>query len=441
MRSSFSFLPLLALPFLALPPAAHGQSGGDLPSLSGYVTETHSSTEVTVDGRNVRIAPGATLYAYEGKTRDTLSQPTSFYLGEYLKVYGKTDQTHILRATRVDRIDAPLDSISGKAIIDLSPAVSNLRTNERVLRADGYLLHISPGTELILDKPLQALADLGTNQWIEFHGNLRSDGSVSVVSAKVGQNLISKAESDLHEKKEFEPAKVTEADKQTRANKVFLGVNLKKIPAYENAEMQARVDRIAASLIPKYQRDLLQTDPTKLKFRFQLVDLPKTNFAFSFANGINLVPYQLVERLGNDSQLAAILADNIAEILEKQAFRSAPAFKMVTATSWVVTGAEIFVPGIGLATGIGLGTDLVGGGIAGHLIELQNQQSGRVSLCLLHDAGYDLSEAPIAWWLLAGKENKPLTSIKLPHRALYLYEMLGRAYRPEVMPPAPIPAT
>jgi hypothetical protein len=64
------------------------------------------------------------------------------------------------------------------------------------------------------------------------------------------------------------------------------------------------------------------------------------------------------------------------------------------------------------------------------------EQSGRVSLGLLHDAGYDLQQAPIAWWLLASKPSKNLVDTKIPPRAINLYQTLGIVWKnyPSVLP-------
>jgi hypothetical protein len=58
--------------------------------------------------------------------------------------------------------------------------------------------------------------------------------------------------------------------------------------------MQERVERIGNGLIPAYQRDLLADDPTKIDFRFQVVDWAKRHDAMTLSNGIVLIPEQLV---------------------------------------------------------------------------------------------------------------------------------------------------
>jgi hypothetical protein len=60
-----------------------------------------------------------------------------------------------------------------------------------------------------------------------------------------------------------------------------------------------------------------------------------------------------------------------------------------------------FVPGLGLAS--------EATGIAAHNIQTNLlNQSGRVSLGYLHDAGYDIRQARLAWWTLASKPKKTL---------------------------------
>ena len=65
-------------------------------------------------------------------------------------------------------------------------------------------------------------------------------------------------------------------------------------------------------------------------------------------------------------------------------------------------------------------------GIAAHeIVTKTEEQSGRVSLGLLHDAGFDIDQAPVAWWLLASNKPEPTSRISMPHRAAYIYRALG----------------
>jgi predicted Zn-dependent protease len=151
--------------------------------------------------------------------------------------------------------------------------------------------------------------------------------------------------------------------------------------------VQERVDRIGNSLIPAYQRDLPADDPTKVDLRFQVVDGAKRRDAMTLSNGIVLIPEQLVVRLESDAQLAAVLADNIACALEKQDLRAIPARRALTASDVSLWAGGAFVPGLGLAPVV---TD---GVTKSQMQRHAEEQSGRVSLVLLRQAGYDITEA------------------------------------------------
>lgn len=198
--------------------------------------------------------------------------------------------------------------------------------------------------------------------------------------------------------------------------------------------MQARVDRIGARLIPEYQRNLRNGDLSKISFRFQLIDNSKFQDALTLPNGIILVPRQIVERLPEDAQLAAVLADNIACALEKQTYRLMPAYTAMSGAQIASDIGGFFVPGLGLATGIANYASAKS--IRTNLLE----QSGRVSLGLLHDAGYDIQQAPVAWWTLATKPSKMLSETAPPPRALNLYRTIGVVWT-SVSQPLDIPTS
>jgi len=184
--------------------------------------------------------------------------------------------------------------------------------------------------------------------------------------------------------------------------------------------MHARVSAIGAKLIPKYQRELPDGDEDKINFRFHLVDLDGVHDALTLPSGIILVPHQVVERMQNDSQLATVLADNIASGLEKQFFQIMPGGCVVPSLYLAGLVGSAFVPRPGASV-----PALLAVGGEDKLMVHNMEQSGRVSLMLLHDAGYEIDEAPVAWWLLASRKPKGLEETSMPPRAEYLYKVLG----------------
>ncbi|HEY3990611.1 MAG TPA: hypothetical protein VGM02_15020 [Acidobacteriaceae bacterium] len=47
----------------------------------------------------------------------------------------------------------------------------------------------------------------------------------------------------------------------------------------------------------------------------------------------------------------------------------------------------------------------------------------------MHDAGYNLAEAPQTWWLLAAKKPTPRSEITMPDEAIYAYITIGSMWR------------
>jgi hypothetical protein len=262
---------------------------------------------------------------------------------------------------------------------------------------------------------LNSLADVQPGDWIEYKGRQRADGILVAEDAKFSPNVVSKGEGRLRARNDYDASAVPASASQNGVMKTLNGIDYKKIPAWTDPAMQARTAVIGEKLIPAFEKAMPDTDPAKIDFRFQLVDGKKLRNTAGLPSGIILVPHEVVERMQNDSQLAAVLADGIAFAMEKETYR------MQGRITGVAVGAFlVFNPFI--AYGITSGTKSAA-------LTKEEEQSGRVSLELMRDAGYDIDQAPQAWWLLAAKKLEPISEIPLPDRAAHLYRMLGTTWR------------
>jgi hypothetical protein len=395
------------------------------PAIAGYVTAITSPAIFGVNGMHVQCTGQTQLEQADASGEKLTTQTTQDrYLGQAIDIYGAVNKkTHTIVATKVIvHLVSPV-KLSGTAIIDHVPADPHQASGERLFSADGYRILITTQTQTTLTPPLTSLANIETNVWLKYTGKQRPDGVLVADTAVFTANVIPKGEDQLRTKNEYDTKAVDQDSKQSATSKFFLGTNVKKNPPYEDAAMQARVDRIGASLIPTYQRNLPDTDAAKINFRFQVIDEPQWHDARTLPNGIILVPRQVVQRLQNDSQLATVLADNIACALEKQTYRQVPANHKMIAAQLAADGGAFFVPGLGLAT------VLANYKVEAAILRHAEEQSGRVSLVFLHDAGYDISEAPNAWWLLAPKKPQDMIDTPLPERAAYLYQTIGTTWR------------
>jgi hypothetical protein len=314
--------------------------------------------------------------------------------------------------------------VTGLGIVDaVLPLPSAASPSDRLIRADGYPVLISAKTETSFDAPLSSVSDIHVNVWISFHGLQGPDGIVVADKAAFGQNGETHGEDSLRKKNEYDPAAVDPNKRQGILSRDFRGLDLKQIPPYQDQAMQARIDSIVAKLVPRYQRDLPDTDKTKIHFRFQLIDNDGWLDIFTLPSGIILVPYQVIERMQNDSQIAAVLAHQIASELEKQPLDAHNQRVQTVEIDVVSAVAGGLVPGLGLAS-------IATGSEAAKMERLRQEQGDRVSISLLRDAGYDTSQAPLAWWLLSSNQPQDLAAIPLPRRALFLYQFLGETWPP-----------
>ncbi len=385
------------------------------PAVYGVVTDAGTPERFRVEGEEVVCTPATMTETQIGAgMREGHAGCEQFRLGQTVGVYGKRNKAlHAIEATRTETERPRMRKLEGYAVVDRQPTQSGSAWS---VNADGYRLLVDEKTHAQFAPPMQAMRDVGANTWVRYSGRQQPDGSVALETVDFSPNFVNEREDKLREKAEFDPATVTESDRQSGLSKAFRGFDPKRFPAYNDAAMQGRISSIGQRLVPAYQAALPENNPTRINFRFQVIDQQKMRDALTLPNGIILVPHQVIERLANDDQVAAVLADNVAAALEKQSFRLIPTAQGMTAAEAAGAVGGAFVPGLGLAT-------LVAGGAAGEkMLRRAEEQSGRVSLELMHDAGFDMAEAPMAWWLLASGKPKPITEIALPYRAAYLYQ-------------------
>ena len=395
------------LGFVALPFAY----GGSAPVLTGFITEMETPSSFRVDGTTVLCSPTVTVGTGTGCA--------SLHLGQTVKVYGKRDHhSGSVAATGIVPVAPARHKLEGVAIVDaVAPAGESA---EWSFRADGYRMLMTPATA----RPTSAKAaqhgpaDPQTNLWVHYAGTQDARGVLVLTLVEFTPNTVGETERKLRERLEFNPAANTDAHAQGGLSKTLLGVDVTRSPIHEDAAMQARVSALGKRLIPAYQKQLPDTDPTKILFRFQVVDQPRFRDAITMPNGIILVPYQVVEQLQDDAELAALLADNLAYALEKEDFRTlrkAQVFSAMEVAGWAAGS---------------VGPAVAGGSLNSTVQRHAEEQSARVSLSLLADAGFPVGAAALTRWRLDLPPGKPLEAMRPSPRAVYLYQMIDSTWSP-----------
>lgn len=296
---------------------------------------------------------------------------------------------------------------------------------EPVFQADGYRIRIVSTTATKFGSGLKTLADVGTNTWVGYEGR-RLQGN-EILASRVA--FVKARKLKLVPQEPYvmptEPSLIdadgalVSAHKKIRMSDASDACGWHKVVM--DVAMQERVRRLGMNMLPTYQKDLPDDSPSKLRLRIYVVEAPEFHEDIECTEGMVLIPRQVVERLTNDDQLAAIMANAVAYSIEMQSARLFKDFLEINAAEFAGFVAGDFVPGGGLVG------SYLGGEVVGYEIhKRQQEQAARISLTLMADAGYDPRQAPEAWKLLWPKKlPKDLSTLEYPGRAKYQLDMLG----------------
>ncbi len=407
--------------------------------IEGYISVIHPPMGFEVDGRRFDIS-SATSFGLMGSNSTSTASPLreALRVGVYVQVAGRDPGPFKpIVATTVLIRDDWNRKISGIGVITrvLSPAPMT------VFEADGYLIRITPSTQLAFLGDLSSLTEVSANTWLNFSGKRGKDGIIEATKAQ----FIPAKPTKFKAAKNIEIATVktrpagakdgamtsegtgtpaTTADgaslQQDEQLKIGLG-RWHTLPA--DQPLQQRVHRIGMALVPAYQRDMADDNPSKIHFRFFAVDNNKWRGAVCLLDGAVLVPTQTIERLRNDDQLAAVVADGVACNLQRQTARAVTTMRKELGVDIAIDVAGAFVPGLGLAVlGPGLFTSKE--------IATMQEERLRIALALMSDAGFDPWQAPEAWRLLASPKKLPadLASLTYPDSSCYQLGILSLQY-------------
>ncbi|MGA7522870.1 MAG: hypothetical protein WBW84_10330 [Acidobacteriaceae bacterium] len=424
---------LLVCCVVCLTAAAAAQDSDPVPALTGYVTRVNSAADFDVSGWHIVCGP-------ETKTTMLPQHPSRRHgydsgcpqepprIGLPAAVWGTLDRKQqAIQATQLDLGPVPLGNIFSYGIIE---AILSQSPQSLIVRADGLTIRVDSPIHPEFKAPLHSLADVTTNVWLDYKGEQEADGTVLAGEARFKPNWPNPKAEKTRARTDYNPFQVTKPG--NGAAEVLIGVNAMKIPTWPDAAMQARVAAIGKKLVPAYQRHLPVGDGTKIDFRFYVTAGDRwRRGVLPLPSGIILVPHQIVDRMQNDSQLAAILADSIAVEMEAQDTRMLQGIRPTPrqATKEIAIDASEIVAIGGVET---LAANMI---VEHHRFKKEFQQSGRVSLSLMHEAGFDVAEAPIAWWRLSVKDGDSLLDTPLPEQSVNLYRDLSTTW--QISPPSP----
>jgi hypothetical protein len=321
--------------------------------------------------------------------------------------------------------------LSGLGVIDHVVSTAP----ELVFAADGYRIRVTPATEVKFPKDVKSAADVPAGLWVLYEGKMGPDGLLIASKARFVSTDHGKPKSEKAPSTSNAPAaapqSALDASFQTEVQTVFTGSEVQigndTYPISKDQALQSRVSQIGMSLVPTWMLQLPVDNPAKIHFSFIAVN-NGAHEALTFADskGLILLPAQLAARFKNDDQLAAVLADGIANSLQQQAPTVIQLnFDRTTLEEAAGLVAAGFVPYAGPAM------ESVGGQVMMNKYErAMNEQRWRMTLQMMADAGYRPWQAPEAWRLAAPwKLPADTSTLKYPDRSGYQFAILNLMYK------------
>jgi hypothetical protein len=345
-----------------------------------------------ISGQTVRLGPGVVVKGdkeWKGRSFNSFNE---MMLGSRVEVKGRRQQNGLLIAREgttkpnvFDKDDKKMRDLVQKEFVgkfSVPPAgQSKGKIPDLVKSEDGKKTELkSRDTEFVANDTL-------TNHT---GGNLTASSG----------NLHSHAEGetagiDAH----FEAPAGDEKNWLARAGK--REIRVQSLPAY--------VAAVGNRLVPQYLRDMPDNDPGKLNFRFYVVREDSFN-AFSLPDGTIVVHTGLLRSLQNESQLAAILGHEIAHVTHEHSRREVE--------RKIKLQNIAFIAGMVGGRDAGLLAQLIGGLVALEYSRDLEDESDRVGLFYMANAGYDPREGPKIWRRLVeaqGKQSQSKTFFAATH--------------------------
>ncbi len=400
------------------------------PTVEGYITSISAGAGFDVNGKHVVTTPQTVFWKHivlDGRDATT-ADPTianTLAVGDDVQVFGdKEKHTHSIVASKI-MLAQDHAHLSGFAVVQRVVETSP----QLIVEADGYNIAITPKTAMHNKPPLTKQSAPATDMWIAYSGKWSNDGLVLADRASLSQFVLSsrlKKGLDKSEEEVVAPnygGKPGETRKDGEIEAPYIFGKKHSASILAEPALQQRVQQIGERLIPACQKSLAKDDPQKINFRFYAVQNMRVPQTIGSPDGIVIIPVEVVEQLQNDDQIAAVLAEGIAEALEWQV---PPAATGNAGPTMVALGAMPFVgPIAGIALESGGLYEMKHGTYPSRLDPLQIE---RVSLSLMHDAGYDVLQAPVAMQILRYGVAKDSSTKAPTPQTTYLLSIIGQEY-------------
>jgi Zn-dependent protease with chaperone function len=420
--------------------------------IRGYVTEFRSPTDFDIE--DYRISRDQTFALdFENASPDITFQLQDIRVGVELEIKGSlNEQTGELKAKAIKVDLEQFKSIKQTAFVSSAPQGLQLLDGSWAgeLRADGQVIRVTNMTtvafkptkrekKLAEQKKKNAEADDGEGfealkslDQVTVGMAMTYEGKRDRETGKILAERIEFATNDLEdgEAKMWKSLKTSVKTAQGLKPGELKIDKVGKFKLLPDADVQAYIATLGQRLIPAYQRELPAGDPRKIPFQFHVVQDKSVN-AFATPNGIVVVNSGLMEMVENEAQLAAVVGHEVAHATHEHTWRQQQ-FHKKKRIGIALAGAV--ASAYGMQSLADMATLVNGAIVNGHQRVLENQ-SDRIGLQYMIDAGYDPRQAPAVWKLMAKTNGVQATNFfwsshdNAPTRRSYLMNELKNNYR------------
>ncbi len=400
------------------PSTSIGRTKGKDVTIRGYVTAVNSPTEFEIEDYRITRDQGFVL-DFENASPDLQFQVDDIRVGVELEIKGSVDEAGDLSARSI-KVDLEQFRAQKQTAILAQPPVGVSQTAAGwtgVFLVDGQRIQVTPATQVVFQltrrekslakkaksrgdeepafEPLRSLADVTIGMAMTYEGKRDREGTIIATRVEFAHNDLESGEKRMWDSlkvsdRGFDDVKALAGD--LRINQVG---RFKTVP---DRQVQDYVNRIGHQLIPEYQRNLPEAGSGKIPFRFYVVENRVPN-AFALPNGIVVIHSSMFDVLENEAQFAAIVGHEIAHAIQEHTWRQQQYQKgkrMALAIGAAIASAY-------RQNGIANALTLVQAAMQnGYARSLENQ-SDRLGLEYMVNAGYDPREAPRVWKVMTKK--------------------------------------
>lgn len=387
-------------------------------TIRGYVTEVTSPTEFEIEDYRISRDHGFVL-DFENASPDVQFRVEDIRVGVELEIKGTVGDTGELLARSIKVDLEQFKAQKQTAILSRPPAgvAQGDAGWSGVFLVDGQRIQVTPATQVLYQmtrrekslarkakqngdeepafEPLRSLADVTVGTAMTYEGRRDRDGTIVATRVEFARNDL-----EAGEKRMWDSLKVSDKpfdDARSLAGDLRIS-QIGRFKTVPDRQVQDYVARLGHQLIPEYQRTLPESDPSRIPFRFYVVENRVPN-AFALPNGVVVIHSSIFDVVENEAQLAAIVGHEIAHAVQEHTWRQQQHQKgkrMALAIGAAIASAY-------RQNGIANVLTLVQAAMQnGYARSLENQ-SDRLGLEYMVDAGYDPREAPRVWKAMTRK--------------------------------------